>query len=721
MLNQLDNAFDICKTIEMFGEEYLIDKKYRLRCCNIMFSILLERDIEEASVYIDKVVEMLEAFEEEEFICDDVMTAMNNIAVYYMEEDPQEALDIFSSLAEYFKSQGDKGSAGYALACNNIGCIIGLDDENSISFFEEAFHLSSSERGWDIAKTLMFGYNWIFSLQFAGRFEEIAEALKEINDVVSSRLNDSFTALSERNRSQYWNQVKVWYQEILPYFAVMLKLPEVWGILYDGMLQSRSILLSSAMSLSSLVEQSDNPNLKKLYAQSSELTSIDGSEGLVEMLEQRLLNEVKSYGNFMDFIKIEHTKVQHSLTAKDIAVEFVKYSVNLDNSDENTIISNAQYSDIDEHDNIRYLALIQTPDREYPFGVDICSENDLYDCDLENLYKTIWTPILECVGNVNRIYFSPDGKIFSLPIEYAIDKNGVLMNENFEIYRLSSTREIVLKKNPKVSRIALFGGMQFDLSVEDMVADADIYRVATAEMVKSRGARGTISMLKPLPATKVEIEMIQSMVDSISSGNMEVSIFSGEKATEAAFKSYSGKDVGILHVATHGFFDSDISASPDNSQSSEEYKLNFERENMRKSGILFSGADNVRMDEPVPPDVEDGILDSFEITNLDFRKTDLVVLSACQTALGSVSGDGVFGLQRGFKKAGVNSILMSLWKVDDEATCYFMTEFYKHLLSESSYYDKVYALKKAQDSVRNIPIWSDPQYWGAFILLDALK
>lgn len=720
MLNQLDNAFEICKTIEMLGDEYEIDKKFRLRCYNFMFNILSEKDTEEAPAYIGKAVELLEEFTEEEMACDDVMTAMNNVAVFYMDENPQEALDIFSSLAEYFKEKGGKGNAGYALVCNNIGCIIGLEDEESIVFFDEAFHLAYSQRGWDVAKALMFGYNWIFSLQYAGRVEEITVALREINDVASSRLNDSFVGLSERNRSLYWNQVKSWYEEILPYFAVTLQLPEVWGILYDGILQSRSILLSSAMSLSALVEQSDNPTLKRLYAQSSELNSIEGSEGLVEMLQQRLLNEVKDYGNFMDLFAVDHNKVQISLTDQDIAVEFVRYSVNSGGDVENASELNDEGIDVGGYEEIRYLALIQTSDREYPLGVDICSENELDDWNLENLYKIIWTPILEYAGDVNRVYFSPDGKIFSLPVEYAIDSDGVLMNEKLDIFRLSSTREIVYKKNAYVNDIALFGGMKFDLSVDDMVADASQYRDATADMVKTRGSRGAISLLKPLPATKVEIEKIQAAVDSISSGNMYVSIFSGERATEAAFKSYSGKGIGILHVATHGFYDSDIMANSDDLQLEADI-INFEQENMRRSGILFSGADNVRMEEPVPTEVEDGILDSYEITNLDFHKTDLVVLSACQTALGAVSGDGVFGLQRGFKKAGVNSILMSLWKVDDDATCCFMTEFYKHLLSGSSYYDKVNALKMAQNAVRNIPRWADPQYWGAFILLDALK
>ncbi len=102
---------------------------------------------------------------------------------------------------------------------------------------------------------------------------------------------------------------------------------------------------------------------------------------------------------------------------------------------------------------------------------------------------------------------------------------------------------------------------------------------------------------------------------------------------------------------------------------------------------------------------------------MDFRGMDLIALSACQTAQGDITGDGVFGLQRGFKKAGANSILMSLWKVDDEATCLLMTEFYRNWLDGKSKHD---ALKAAKQAVRSHPGWENPRYWAAFILLDGL-
>ena len=122
----------------------------------------------------------------------------------------------------------------------------------------------------------------------------------------------------------------------------------------------------------------------------------------------------------------------------------------------------------------------------------------------------------------------------------------------------------------------------------------------------------------------------------------------------------------------------------------------------------------------IPEKVDDGILTAREVSRLDLTSISLVTLSACETALGKVTGEGVFGLQRGFKKAGANSILMSLWKVDDEATCLLMTEFYKNWIGEGK--SKHDALELAKQTVRSHKEkgWNDPKYWAAFILLDAL-
>ena len=105
---------------------------------------------------------------------------------------------------------------------------------------------------------------------------------------------------------------------------------------------------------------------------------------------------------------------------------------------------------------------------------------------------------------------------------------------------------------------------------------------------------------------------------------------------------------------------------------------------------------------------------------MDLSNTDLVVLSACETAKGKVDDiDGVLGLQRGFKKAGVKTIVMSLWKVDDYATSLFMVQFFKKYFESKS---KLKAMSEAVHFLRTTDngMWDAPKYWAAFILLDGL-
>ena len=150
-----------------------------------------------------------------------------------------------------------------------------------------------------------------------------------------------------------------------------------------------------------------------------------------------------------------------------------------------------------------------------------------------------------------------------------------------------------------------------------------------------------------------------------------------------------------------------------NSYTQKDYSLFF-------SGLLFAGANNAWTGKEVSYGVEDGIMTADEISRIDLVGNKIVVLSACNTGLGDIDNvDGIFGLQRGFKKAGANTILMSVDKVDDEATRLFMVEFYRNLMNGET---KQQSLKKAQRYLRQVDNgkYNNPIYWTSFIMLDGL-
>ena len=168
-------------------------------------------------------------------------------------------------------------------------------------------------------------------------------------------------------------------------------------------------------------------------------------------------------------------------------------------------------------------------------------------------------------------------------------------------------------------------------------------------------------------------------------------------------------------IATHGFFLEDEKVIRETGFMQIMNNQNHSYINpLLRSGLLFAGANRAWKNEDVISDIEDGILTAEEISHLNLSQTDLAVLSACETGLGEVqNSEGVFGLQRAFKLAGVKTLVMSLWKVDDNATSKFMIAFYNNLMAGKS---KLESFRIAQQTIRIEH--KNPYYWAAFVMLD---
>jgi CHAT domain-containing protein len=205
-----------------------------------------------------------------------------------------------------------------------------------------------------------------------------------------------------------------------------------------------------------------------------------------------------------------------------------------------------------------------------------------------------------------------------------------------------------------------------------------------------------------LPGTQKEVEQIAAVLKK----SAPVEIYLGDKAREEIIKKST--DAGILHIATHGFFISE--------QANEFEKYTRKEDNfsdpMLRSGIVLAGVEDFQRTGTSEAD-DDGILTAMEVCNLQLENTELVVMSACETGLGEIRyGEGVYGLQRAFRIAGARAMIMSLWKVDDQATQEMMVLFYNNWLK---FGDKRKAFEEAQKEIRKK--YKYPFYWGAFVLL----
>lgn len=413
--------------------------------------------------------------------------------------------------------------------------------------------------------------------------------------------------------------------------------------------------------------------------------------------KQLLLRTTKQRKNALPPNTVTWRDVQKRLGNGEAAIEFVRFNVF-------------------EGDKIKFLrmyaAVAMTQDSKIPILIPMASEkdltlwklndpSDLYAVDKYGaaLSQIVWLDILYYLSQqeVTTVYFAPCGVLNQIAIEsLPYDKEGTV-SYHFNLTRLSSTRELVNKHNLYPAKSAtLYGDLFYRASAETM------------QQAKTRSAVGT------LPYSKPEVEGITQL---LSDKQYQVKAFTQQQGTEASFKALSGKSPSILHLSTHGFVNRPI-----------------EGDAMQRSGLIMAFGARAWEGKTVPKGTEDGILTAAEIATLDLSGTDIVVLSACNTALGDITTEGVWGLQRAFKLAGVQTIVMSLWQVDDQATAVFMQYFYEALLQGRQTFAKAVskdteiaeaifdyphgAIATAKRRMQHHPHYSAPYYWAGFIVID---
>jgi CHAT domain-containing protein len=194
---------------------------------------------------------------------------------------------------------------------------------------------------------------------------------------------------------------------------------------------------------------------------------------------------------------------------------------------------------------------------------------------------------------------------------------------------------------------------------------------------------------KPLPASAGELDEVVALWNAGDGGSVRASRLRGASAPrndvvrlegaaagEAAFKAAAPGRRG-LHLATHGFFLGGSCASALDPGVAE--AVVYEDRNLAENPLLLSGfaLAGANLREEAGEGEEDGILTAEEIASIDLSGVEWAVLSACNTGVGEIrAGEGVFGLRRAFRVAGVETLIMSLWPVEDEASRDWMTTFY---------------------------------------------
>lgn len=309
--------------------------------------------------------------------------------------------------------------------------------------------------------------------------------------------------------------------------------------------------------------------------------------------------------------------------------------------------------------------------------------------DFLPLYENIWKPLIDKTNlKTGDTIFISCSDIFNLiPIEFICNYNWEYIGDLYNVIRITNPLRIPTEDSLANQSAVLYGGLVYDCmpleepheSIDSILSFSDLR-----------------SKFNYLPWTKSEADSISTILSQL--GGYSVELREKEAGTKKSFTTLSGVSPAIIHLATHGVF-----RQPQIEMSWFDYN-NYCMEN---TGLLLSCA--------LDSTIEDGILSAKEISTLDLSNTDLVVLSACKTGLGGITPYGISGLQQAFKNAGVSTIIMTLNNVDDAATCFFMTSFYKALISGLNKRD---AFKSAQNQIRENEYFKKFNYWAYFVMLD---
>jgi CHAT domain-containing protein len=522
--------------------------------------------------------------------------------------------------------------------------------------------------------------------------------------------------LSETERQVFYNELNAKLQQ---YTAFMVnhqnKLkPEEKGNLLEAIMLNKSLGLNQLKDIRIKLEaandkeglqllakwKSKKEELIKLYQQ-EKTELIRQQEKLLENevneLERSLASRSNDFNEAQTFSKSSWKDLQKALKPGEALVEILRTEI--------------QRAVVDTS----YVAVVLHYGEPFPYVVEIPNAIRLENKPLRyyqnairvqledrNSYNQFWLPIKSAVKSAKKIYVSPDGLYNQVNLESLLNpETGKYLIDEVSIEIITSSRQMLAKnKQAPVKEVVMIGNPDFGGTVPSPKKKEDFDKLNRAF-----DADNVID----LPGTKTEIEGVSQLLNL---SNIEHKSFTQIDASEETVRKLQSPQV--LHLATHGFFLSDIVKEGDNSTI-----MGFEQKKlienpMLRSGLLLAGCRNgMKNRNSNATSSGDGVLTAYEVSNLSLTNTQLVVMSACETGLGKImNGEGVIGLPRAFLSAGANQVLMSLWKVDDEATQEIMRTFYKNWIALG---DMQLAWRKAQQGLREK--YPQPYYWGAFVMM----
>lgn len=431
--------------------------------------------------------------------------------------------------------------------------------------------------------------------------------------------------------------------------------------------------------------------------------------------------------------KITWLEVQAQLQENEAVVEFVNFNYHHENRATDSTLYAAYI--LRKKDTIpQYVYLFEEQAMLQLIGADKDRRMDYVDRlygtagrgvkpvgeAMPTLYDLIWQPLDSLLTDVEKVYYAPSGLLHRIAFHAIPVTDEMVLSDKYKLYALGSSRQLVEKEpstfalTDTLNQALVFGGIQYNwdsTAIFTSIANYDLLDSMSQLSLASRSNPGA-SDWRYLKYTQQEADNVSNI---LTKANIATTVYQGYEATEEAFKYIGQKSPSptILHIATHGYFFPDELTKQDSTDLGYT-TFRYSEHPMIRSGLIMAGANRTWMGQQTTGNLEDGILTAYEISQMNLANTDLVVLSACETGLGDISGnEGVYGLQRAFKIAGAKYVLMSLWQVKDRPSQELMTHFYKNLLAGTEIHQ---AFKQAQQFMKDK--YEDPYYWAGFVLVE---
>ena len=605
--------------------------------------------------------------------------AVHNLAYVLLKADrPEEAKDNLKRCADYCKLQYGENSSEYAI---------------------QLYHLAS------------------ISLH-CGKHQEGADYYTKAYDIISDMFETNLKYLSVEEWNYFWQAC---------YMPIIGMTEYAWytGMTdnaftrrsYEAHLLEKNLMMQMERSLSEFIHSKQDSKLKSKLSEMEALQQqmknlsrdfeankeeISNVNRRIHQLDQQLTPDI-SLSGYDSFQQIGYEQIQEALKPGDILLDFIDIIPRPGKRDYYMYVVKSGKEDPELHLCLTDSILLEL------FGTD-SPPHSAYQKEISTkLAQQIWKPISYYVKEGANVYYVPSGILHIVGIENLMLPDGSLLADHYHFVRLSSAREVArwhddfTVKNENNRRMTIFGGLTYDMSADEMREKAQKHDVPQHFRIRGGEVRGNTPW-KEMKGSKAETTAVAGIMRK---AGLDVEVKSGKEGTEEAFLCMEGRAPSILLMSTHGFYYTAYQAQQ------QDYLRGY-KDGMALSGLILSGGNAAWCGREVPEGTLSGVLTADKIARMDLHGLELVVLSACRTGTGFSAAEGIYGLQRAFKKAGAQTLVMALWDVSDNATKDFTVEFFRKLAENG--WKKQDAFEQAKKYVRDK--YHDPYYWAAFVMMD---